>query len=115
MRSVEDTYAVLQEIISIEWETNALRSKYAREWDKWLYWWNRKDVKDFFNVNKPMGLLLEYYFKKKSGSKMNFPTNHLSSLFLTGIKQEQKKYLRDFAIYKKNSRMSLMHLHHIII
>lgn len=90
MRSVEDTYAVLQEIISVEWETNALRSKYAREWDKWLYWWNRKDVKDFFNVNKPMGLLLEYYFKKESGSKMNFPTNHLSSLFLT-VKNKSKR------------------------
>lgn len=64
MRSVEDTYAVLQEIVSVDWETNALRSKYAREWDKWLYWWNREEVKEFFNVSKPMGLLLEYYFKR---------------------------------------------------
>lgn len=25
-----------------EWEINSLRSRYAREWDKWLYWWNKK-------------------------------------------------------------------------
>lgn len=45
-----------------DWEADALRSRYAREWDKWLYWWNRKDVRDFFGSgNKPMGLLLRYY------------------------------------------------------
>ena len=99
MRSVEDTYAVLQEIISVEWENNALRSKYAREWDKWLYWWNRKDVKEFFNVNKPMGLLLEYYFKKKSGSKNEFSYKSFNQLIPDGNKTSAKevfKELRDF-------------------
>ena len=102
MRSVEDTYAVLQEIISVEWENNALRSKYAREWDKWLYWWNRKDVKEFFNVNKPMGLLLEYYFKKESGSKNEFSYKSFKQLILdvnkNGYKTKAKevfKGLRD--------------------
>ena len=28
----------------IRWEQNALRSRYAREWDKWLYWWNQNKV-----------------------------------------------------------------------
>ena len=59
---LEDTFFLLKEIASKEWETNALRSKYAREWDKWLYWWNREDVKSFFNTQNPMGLLLEYYY-----------------------------------------------------
>ena len=62
---LEDTFFILKEISSKEWETNALRSKYAREWDKWLYWWNREDVKDFFNTHKPMGLLLEYYYIRR--------------------------------------------------
>lgn len=48
-----------------EWETNALRSRYAREWDKWLYWWNRAEVKAYFDVEHPMGLLLEYEFKRE--------------------------------------------------
>jgi len=59
-----------------EWEINALRSKYAREWDKWLYWWNKADIKTFFNSgDKPLGLLLEYYFdinKKNKDLKYNF-------------------------------------------
>lgn len=77
---------------------NALRSKYAREWDKWLYWWNRKDVKDFFNVNKPMGLLLEYYFKKESGSKNEFSYKSFNQLISDGNKTSAKevfKGLRD--------------------
>lgn len=49
-----------------DWEADALRSRYAREWDKWLYWWNRKEVRKFFGSgNKPMGLLLKYYSWEK--------------------------------------------------
>ena len=72
---LEDTFSLLKEISSKEWETNALRSKYAREWDKWLYWWNREDVKSFFNTNKPMGLLLEYYYiQRKERNDFSFRT-----------------------------------------
>ncbi len=65
---------IIQSIFEKEWETNALRSKYAREWDKWLYWWNREDVRYFFRVNNPMGLLLEYYIglDKKEKDSFNF-------------------------------------------
>ncbi|MDR1792569.1 MAG: DUF262 domain-containing HNH endonuclease family protein [Bacteroidales bacterium] len=62
--SVDENLDELKEIIAKDWETNALRSRYAREWDKWLYWWNREDVKEFFNAETPMGLLLEYYYKR---------------------------------------------------
>lgn len=64
--TIEDAFSIIKEVAATEWETNALRSKYAREWDKWLYWWNREDVKAFFNIHKPMGLLLEYYFRSKT-------------------------------------------------
>ncbi len=63
LRTLDDTFTVPKDVVSAEWETNALRSKYAREWDKWLYWWNQIEVKSFFNTHKPMGLLLEYYYK----------------------------------------------------
>jgi len=61
--SVDENLAELKEIISIDWETNALRSRYAREWDKWLYWWNRKAVQDFFVCKNPLGYLLKFYLK----------------------------------------------------
>jgi len=62
----------IKEIIAKDWETNALRSRYAREWDKWLYWWNREEVKEFFGVESPMGFLLEYYFQTDHKEDFNF-------------------------------------------
>lgn len=71
IKSMDDTFAIMKEMASIDWENDALRSKYAREWDKWLYWWNRNDVMDYFNIRKPMGLLLEYYYRKEIGVEKN--------------------------------------------
>ena len=62
--SLEGGLKLLRDICAEDMNTISLRNKYAREWDKWLYWWNRKDVCDFFNVNTPMGLLLDYMSKK---------------------------------------------------
>ena len=97
IKSIDDTYAILQEIVAVDWETNALRSKYAREWDKWLYWWYRDDVSSFFNTNKPMGLLLEYYFIKcNHNEKFSFKT--FKQLLPDGDKRKAKevfKGLRD--------------------
>lgn len=61
--SVDENLEELKEIISIDWETSALRSRYAREWDKWLYWWNKDDVKEFFRIQNPLGYLLRFYLK----------------------------------------------------
>ncbi len=69
---------VVKEKVGEEWEINSLRSKYAREWDKWLYWWNRKDVSEYFGTNRsPLGLLLEYFYSIKSG-KNNYSQNKRS-------------------------------------
>lgn len=57
-----------KELEATHWEQNLLRSKYAREWDKWLYWWNRDDVEKFYHTNKSiMGLLVKTYLKSKGG------------------------------------------------
>lgn len=63
--SIDDNLNDLKEIIALDWETNALRSRYAREWDKWLYWWNREDVKLFYRFENPMGLLLQFFCFKE--------------------------------------------------
>lgn len=46
------------EHLSREWECNMLRSRYAREWDKWLQWWNKKEVQNLYMVHNVMGLLV---------------------------------------------------------
>lgn len=61
--TIDSHLDVLKEAIAHDWETNALRSRYAREWDKWLYWWNNETVKTYFNSSEILGLLLPYYFK----------------------------------------------------
>lgn len=50
-----------KEKYAIEWDNNMLRSRYAREWDKWLQWWNRTEVRKLFKTENVMGLLIETY------------------------------------------------------
>lgn len=58
----------VKEVESLHWEQNLLRSKYAREWDKWLYWWNQPEVATFYHTEKSvMGLLVKTYLKSKGG------------------------------------------------
>lgn len=99
--SVEDNLIDLKEIIAKDWETNALRSRYAREWDKWLYWWNNYNVNAFFGTEKPMGLLLDLYFYNMVRKNKSFDFENFRSLLIeNGINEKQKtknvfKELRD--------------------
>lgn len=73
--SIDDNLNDLRETIAKDWETNALRSRYAREWDKWMQWWNREDVVEYFSLDKGLnviGLLLDYYYKNNSSEKSRF-------------------------------------------
>ena len=54
---------------AIEWDNNMLRSRYAREWDKWLQWWNREDVKKLFKCSNVMGYLISSYLQTKDKDK----------------------------------------------
>lgn len=75
-----------------EWEENSIRSKYAREWDKWLYWWNREEVKTFYqikDIDKVMGLLISSFFNSKNNnSKLKFSFENFKHIIFD---QEQNK------------------------
>lgn len=77
-----------EEIEAIRWEQKLLRSKYAREWDKWLYWWNRKEVKNFYHTENVMGLLVETYFYSENDSKLKFNFENFRDKFLRGENNE---------------------------
>ena len=64
-----------------EWDNITLRSRYAHEWDKWLHWWNRKDVQLMYNCNYPMGWLLYCAFETDP---------HKADLFNKYIDKEQE-------------------------
>lgn len=89
--SVDENLNDLKEIIAKDWETNALRSRYAREWDKWLYWWNRNDVKNYFGTEKPMGILLDLYFWNKNTSSISFDFENFRALLFENGKTEKQK------------------------
>jgi len=93
---LDELLQTIKSKVGEEWEINTLRSKYAREWDKWLYWWNRNDVKAFFGSGvNPLGLLLEYYFEinNKSSLKRNYSFKNFNEVFFndtTSAKQHFK-------------------------
>lgn len=64
--------ADLEEDYTLEWENNMLRSRYAREWDKWLYWWNNPQVQSLFGCTNNMGLLISSYLNLKKGDHLTF-------------------------------------------
>lgn len=86
---------------AIEWDNNLLRSRYAREWDKWLQWWNRDDVKSFYQINNVMGLLIATFQDKacKELSFSQFKTDFLSKQMpieakriFDGLRRLQKRF-----------------------
>lgn len=49
-----------------EWKINASRSRLAREWDKWVYWWMRPEVQSFYHTssNDMTGWLIPLFCKQ---------------------------------------------------
>ena len=73
----------------IRWEQNALRSRYAREWDKWLYWWNQNKVREFYRTEEhTMGWLLRTYFVRRAQGKKQFSFENFKETCLLGENPE---------------------------
>ncbi len=98
--NITQTLEILKKQIGEDWTTNALRSQFARQWDKWLYWWNRRDVQVFFRSgNNPMGLLLEYFYKiNKGNGDYSNKADDVSSVF----KSFQNLLVKDVITAKNN-------------
>ena len=61
-----------------EWEHNMLRSRYAREWDKWLHWWNDDCVQSLFRCHNNMGLLISSYLHQQTANSHTKTANNLT-------------------------------------
>ncbi|WP_163710238.1 DUF262 domain-containing protein [Mangrovibacterium lignilyticum] len=118
---LDELLQTIRKKVGEEWEINTLRSQYAREWDKWLYWWNRKDVKDFFGSgSSPMGLLLEYYFElhKEDDSTKNYNFTNFNEAFFSdttkakqhfkGVRDLQKTFEDLFNSYESFNYLGLI-------
>lgn len=60
-----------------EFESNMIRGRLAREWDKWLYWWNQDEVKQFFKTDNQLGWLLPLMTNDESISFEQFKEQNL--------------------------------------
>ena len=53
--NVESTLRILEtqiaNVTAREWKINSSRSRLAREWDKWVYWWMRPEVRSFYHTS----------------------------------------------------------------
>lgn len=78
---------------AIEWDNNMLRSRYAREWDKWLQWWNRDDVRKLYKHSNVMGHLVSSYLKVKKNEVLSF--NNFKNNFLKEQKTIEAKQTFD--------------------
>jgi len=78
--------------VSSEWRINEDRGRLARNWDKWLYWWNTEKVKKYFNVgdNHPLYYLLITYWKinlDDSNNVKDFSFDKFKSQFINNAKE----------------------------
>ena len=73
-----------------EWERNMLRSRYAREWDRWLHWWNNEGVQSLFLCDNIMGLLLSSYLQQKKGDILTYE-NFKAKCLPQGVSYEAKQ------------------------
>lgn len=79
------------ELFGVEWKINEDRGRLARNWDKWLYWWNQEDVRDYFGIgnNHPLYYLLVTYWninKKDDTKTKDFSFDQFKNQFISDTK-----------------------------
>ena len=81
-----------------EAENIAIRSRFAREWDKWLHWWNDEDVKKFFKCDRQLGWLLPLVEDTENVTFEQFKEKCLKS----GDVKEAKDIFRKMRLLQKS-------------
>lgn len=93
--TLDDYFDENRQWAATQWETAARRGRCAREWDRWLYWWNRPDVQRFFNVQTPWGWLLDYALWDWSEGKTDRFSFEAFRSALSAFKKLKKRFLSD--------------------
>lgn len=79
-----------------EYENIQIRGRLAREWDKWLYWWNRPQVAGFFlSDSEQMGWLLKVYLNG------NVSLDNFKAKLGSGTVREAKLQFRELRLVQK--------------
>lgn len=102
-KNLSETLDNLTTQIGEEWQTTTSRSRYARQWDKWMYWWNREEVKAFYYCeNNPMGRLLEYFYEYHKPKDVKGSYSNKPEKVATMFKNFQNLFIQDTKAAKEN-------------
>jgi Protein of unknown function DUF262./Protein of unknown function (DUF1524). len=95
---IENSQSNKEEQFGIEWGINEDRGRLARNWDKWLYWWNQDEVKNYFGITKdhyPLYYLLVTYWRVNfpyKGKMKDFSFNNFKSRFISNAQDARKHF-----------------------
>lgn len=69
-----------------EWRINENRGRLARNWDKWLYWWSQKEVKEFYGIDQHQHplyyLLVTFWNRNKQQKDSEFSFDNFKNKFI---------------------------------
>ena len=74
-----------------EGENTTIRSRLAREWDSWLYWWNDDEHRTFFHIESQLGWLLPLMNKSEKLTFDDFKKKNLDKATVRSAKSVFKK------------------------
>lgn len=74
-----------------EGENTAIRSRLAREWDSWLYWWNDKERQAYFHIESQLGWLLPLMNRSEKLTFDDFKKKNLDNATVRSAKAVFKK------------------------
>ncbi|NIJ45144.1 hypothetical protein FHR24_001583 [Wenyingzhuangia heitensis] len=95
-KNIQESLEILKDQIGEDWKSSALRSEFARQWDKWMYWWNQEEVSLFFNSGEhPMGLLLKYFYERNYKNEENNSQKKIRATY-TNTSSEVAQMFGDF-------------------
>lgn len=85
------------EQFGIEWKINEDRGRLARNWDKWIYWWNQGEVRKYFGISTsqhPLYYLLVTYWNINNNSEVNknFSFDNFKNKFSDSIKNAKHNF-----------------------
>lgn len=81
--------------LGIEWKIKEDRSRMAQNWDKWLYWWNNENVRNYYNIGNKHPLyylLITYWHIHNKDKAITFCFESFKTQFLTNSIQSKKTF-----------------------
>lgn len=82
--------------MAIDWKINEDRGRLARNWDRWLYWWNQPAIRNFFDISPaqhPMYYLLVTCWNiNRPDDKKSFSFENFKNVFCDSVRNSKNTF-----------------------